>query len=220
MWIFVPQQGIKPAPHAVEAQSLNYWTAREVSSMAYFFNEFYTFWQIVFQKMLPINLYFGKLPVNLYFGNSVESSLTFFFPLFFLKAETYDLKRLPVQFYKMKVFCTLKTTQTNKKFPTILTITPRHNFYLFLFGIYINYPWKDKTLPIHISMVFGGLPGGTSGKEAAYQCKRWKRCIWSLGRSLGGGHGNPPQYSCLENPLDRIVWQATVYRVTQSWTVD
>ena len=32
-----------------------------------------------------------------------------------------------------------------------------------------------------------------------------------LGRSPGGGHGNPPQYSCLENPKDRGAWQATVY---------
>ena len=39
-----------------------------------------------------------------------------------------------------------------------------------------------------------------------------------LGRSLGGGHGNPLQYSCLENPKDRVVCQATVHSVTKSWT--
>jgi len=33
-------------------------------------------------------------------------------------------------------------------------------------------------------------------------------------RSPGEGHGNPLQYSCLENPVDRGAWQATVYRVT------
>ena len=38
------------------------------------------------------------------------------------------------------------------------------------------------------------------------------------GRSPGGGHGNPPQYSCLENPMDRGAWQATVYRVAKSQT--
>ena len=37
-------------------------------------------------------------------------------------------------------------------------------------------------------------------------------------RSLGGGHGNPSQYSCLENPMDRGAWPATVHRVTKSWT--
>ena len=34
-----------------------------------------------------------------------------------------------------------------------------------------------------------------------------------LGRSPGGGHGNPLQYSCLENPMDRGAWQASVHRV-------
>ena len=33
-----------------------------------------------------------------------------------------------------------------------------------------------------------------------------------------GGTGNPPQYSCLENPMDGGAWWATVYGVTQSWT--
>ena len=37
-----------------------------------------------------------------------------------------------------------------------------------------------------------------------------------LGRSPGSGHGNPLQYSCLENPMDRGAWQATVHRVTKS----
>ena len=36
------------------------------------------------------------------------------------------------------------------------------------------------------------------------------------GRSPGGAHGNPPQYSCLGKPLDRGAWQATVYNVTKS----
>ena len=38
------------------------------------------------------------------------------------------------------------------------------------------------------------------------------------GRSPGGGHGNPLQYSCLENPMDRGAWWATVHRVAKSWT--
>ena len=38
------------------------------------------------------------------------------------------------------------------------------------------------------------------------------------GRSPGGGHGNPLQYSCLDNPMDRGAWWATVHRVTQSQT--
>ena len=39
-----------------------------------------------------------------------------------------------------------------------------------------------------------------------------------LRRSPGGGHGNPLQYSCLENLMDRGVWQATVHRVVKSQT--
>jgi len=38
------------------------------------------------------------------------------------------------------------------------------------------------------------------------------------GRSPGGVHGNPLQYSCLENPMDRAAWWATVHRVTKSQT--
>ena len=39
--------------------------------------------------------------------------------------------------------------------------------------------------------------------------------IPGLGRSSGGGHGNPFQYSCLENPMNREAWQAMVHRVTK-----
>ena len=38
------------------------------------------------------------------------------------------------------------------------------------------------------------------------------------GRSPGGGHGNPLQYSCLENPMDRGAWRATAHRVAKSQT--
>ena len=37
--------------------------------------------------------------------------------------------------------------------------------------------------------------------------------IPGLGRSPGGGHGNPLQYSCLENPMERGAWRATVHGV-------
>ena len=42
--------------------------------------------------------------------------------------------------------------------------------------------------------------------------------ISGLGRSPGGGHGNPLQYSCLENPMDRGAWWATVYGASKSQT--
>ena len=42
--------------------------------------------------------------------------------------------------------------------------------------------------------------------------------ISGSGRSPGGGHGNPLQYSCLENPMDRGAWWATVYGAAKSQT--
>ena len=36
-------------------------------------------------------------------------------------------------------------------------------------------------------------------------------------RSTGGGHGNPLQYSCLENSMDREAWRAIIHGVTKSW---
>ena len=62
-----------------------------------------------------------------------------------------------------------------------------------------------------------GFPGGSDGNESACNA-RDLGSIPGLGRSPGGGQGNPLQYSCLENPLDRGAWRATVHRVTQSWT--
>ena len=48
--------------------------------------------------------------------------------------------------------------------------------------------------------------------------KRHAGSIPGSGRSPEGGHGNPLQYSHLENPMDREAWQATVNRVTKSRT--
>ena len=66
-----------------------------------------------------------------------------------------------------------------------------------------------------------GFPGGASGKEPTCQRRLDVRDADSnpgLGRSLGGGHGNPLQYFCLENPMDSGAWQAAVHRVAQSRT--
>ena len=57
-------------------------------------------------------------------------------------------------------------------------------------------------------------------KESACQCRRHKRRGFDLwaGRSLGGEHDNPLQYSCLENRMDRGTWWAAVHRVAKSQT--
>ena len=62
------------------------------------------------------------------------------------------------------------------------------------------------------------LPKWQSGKESACQCRRFTRDSGSIpgsGRSPGGGHGNPLQYSCLENPTSRVAWQVTVHSVAE-----
>ena len=44
--------------------------------------------------------------------------------------------------------------------------------------------------------------------------------VRDVGSSPGGGHGNPLQYSCLENAMDRGAWQATVHGVIDSDTTE
>ena len=60
----------------------------------------------------------------------------------------------------------------------------------------------------------GTKPGGSDGKESACNAGD-PGLIPGLGRSPGEGRDNPLQYSCLENPMDRGAWRATVHRVTK-----
>ena len=62
-----------------------------------------------------------------------------------------------------------------------------------------------------------GFTGGSVGKESA--CSRGDLgMIPGLGRSSGRGNDNPLQCSCLENPMDRGAWQATVHGVEKTQT--
>ena len=65
-----------------------------------------------------------------------------------------------------------------------------------------------------------GFLGGTSCKEPACQCRKHKRHRFDLwvGKIPWKGNGNPLQDSCLENPMDREAWWATVRGVAKSWT--
>ena len=60
-----------------------------------------------------------------------------------------------------------------------------------------------------------GFPGGLDGKESACNAGD-PGLISGLGRSSGEGYGNPLQYSCLENPMDKGAWQGTVHGVGKS----
>ena len=62
-----------------------------------------------------------------------------------------------------------------------------------------------------------GFPGDSDGKESACNAGDLGS-IPGSGRSPGEGNGYPLQYSCLENPMDRVAWQATVHGVTKSQT--
>ena len=58
-------------------------------------------------------------------------------------------------------------------------------------------------------------PGGSGGKESACNAGDLGS-IPGLGRSPGERNGNPFQYSCLGNSMDRGTWQATVHGITES----
>ena len=64
------------------------------------------------------------------------------------------------------------------------------------------------------------MPQWLSGKESACNVGDTGDLdlISGLGRSPGGGHGNPLQYSCWENPMNRGAWQAMVHEVTKTQT--
>ena len=73
-----------------------------------------------------------------------------------------------------------------------------------------------------MSLHFWGFPFGSVGKEST--CNAGDAgdvgLIAGLCRSPGRGHGNPHQYSCLENPMDRGAWWATVHRLAESETTE
>ena len=62
-----------------------------------------------------------------------------------------------------------------------------------------------------------GFPGGSDGKEAAYNAGDLGSILVSA-RSPGEGNGNPLQYSCLENSMDRGAWWAIVHEAVKSQT--
>ena len=78
---------------------------------------------------------------------------------------------------------------------------------------------EDRKKNLNFDTCIHGFPGG-SGKESACRCMRVRRrgfIPWS-GRSPRGGNGNPLHYSCLENPMHRGSWWATVHGVAKSQT--
>ena len=85
--------------------------------------------------------------------------------------------------------------------------------------------WKGESCgegPLHRNwnlmlgyLAYLGVPGDSDAKESAFNAGDLG-LIPGLGRCPGGGRGNPLQYSCLENPMDRGAWQAAVHGVAES----
>ena len=73
---------------------------------------------------------------------------------------------------------------------------------------------EKKVIDIH-----NRLPGGSVVKNPPANAGNIRDVgfIPGLGRSRGGGNGDPLQYSCLENSMHRGVWWVTVHAVTKSW---
>ena len=80
--------------------------------------------------------------------------------------------------------------------------------------MYSNIFHKTNSYPSFNKLV---LPRWLTDEESACNAGDMGS-IPGSGRSLGEGNGNPLQYSCLENPMDRGAWRAAVYAVTKSWT--
>ena len=86
---------------------------------------------------------------------------------------------------------------------------------IYFFNSYLSY-----SVICSFHKYLGGFPGGISGKEPVCQPRRPKRRgidPW-VGKIPGGGHGNPLQYSFLEDPKDRQAWLDTVHGVTKNRT--
>ena len=64
-----------------------------------------------------------------------------------------------------------------------------------------------------------GFPSGSAGKESTCNAGD-ATLIPGLNRSPGGGYGNPLQYSCLENPMDKGAWWATTHGVKKSYMTE
>ena len=89
-----------------------------------------------------------------------------------------------------------------------------------LFGTAFLWGWNENwPFPLHyycvgasqVVLVVKNLPANAGVIRDAGSISGLRRCP-------GGGHGNPIQSSCLENPMNRGAWWASVHRIVQSWT--
>ena len=99
--------------------------------------------------------------------------------------------------------CDLATAQNIKLSLFLLFL---HPFSLSIFKFAILFKWASL-----VSLMVKNTPANAGHLRDMHLTP-------GLERSPGGGHGNPLQYSCLENPMDRGAWRATVHRIAKSQT--
>ena len=131
------------------------------------------------------------------------------------------------------LLCVTQTSRKERKSPTSYRQASRMLLYLcFLCLLHFkevrHHRMTSLTLkPLNSSVIYLGVCCKVGGFQGVLVVKsppanaediRDSGSTPGLGRSPGGGHGNPFQYSYLENPMDRGTWRATVYRVTKSRT--
>jgi len=73
---------------------------------------------------------------------------------------------------------------------------------------------------LRVSGIYKDFPDGSVGKECTRNAEDVGNpgSILGSGRSPGDENGNPLHYSCLENPMDRGAWRATVHAIAKNWT--
>ena len=89
-----------------------------------------------------------------------------------------------------------------------------------IYGVAQNWTWLkwlSSSSSRQSESIILWFPGGSDDKASACHAADLSS-IPGLGRSSGEGNGNPLQYSCLENPMDRGAWWAIVHGVTKSQT--
>ena len=151
--------------------------------------------------------------------------LTVLFPLYWWRVWGSDEAKYPTYGHtissRARIQAQLSLQSPNAVFPSL---PPFFSFSLLVKHGSLSY--KENLIPGHIPRVqisftlllpSSGFPGGSNGKESACNDED-PGSLSGLERSPGGGHGNPLQYSCLEEPMDRGVWRSIVHRVTKHWT--
>ena len=102
----------------------------------------------------------------------------------------------------------------------IVFVFPQVSFYSDLLYLSVKFFFSQSCFPHSFLCFYQWLVRWLSGKESTCNAGDGGLIpVW--GRIPGGGHGNPLQSSCLENPLDRGAWRATVHksqRVRQDWS--